>query len=118
MNLEDLTDEDKLEIAKLDRSSVVEIISEESQMSIVKNNPTDIHYIKNTTEKVQLEVIKIDSSYMYFIKKPFESVQIEAVKNLDYKYIKDNAIYVKKYITSQKALELYEKLKNAHKIIK
>lgn len=91
-------------------------LSEEDQLKLIKKDYWLIKYINNPTEAVQLASIKILGYIIEVIKNPTEVTQIEAVKNLDY-YDDIEDIFVNKYIKSDKAKELYYKLKKMKVII-
>jgi hypothetical protein len=77
-----------------------------------------IAYYNNLSEKELIEVINNEDpvNFIGYIENLSENVQIAVVNNFNYKeQISDN---VKSYITSEKALELYNKLKSAYEIIK
>jgi hypothetical protein len=88
--------------------------SEYVQIAAVKNYPSAISCIKKPTEKVKLIAVRKNCITIRLINKPSEKLQIEAVKGMaNYK----NIARTDKYITSSKALELYEKLKIVKNII-
>jgi hypothetical protein len=100
--------------------------SEAIQLAAVTSNPRSVHFIKKPTEKVKLAVVRQNGRFIEnFVRRknifttiyPSEAVQIEAVKNLPGYYPGyDN--FVKEYINSTKAIELYNKLKKVRAIIK
>jgi hypothetical protein len=112
------------ELVKNDGYNVVYIKNppENTQFVIVEKLGPYIKYIKNPCEKAQLAVVRKSGYLISYLANPSEKVQIEAINNIkyndsDYKVCYHNK-FVIKHITNKKALELYEKLKKAHSIIK
>jgi hypothetical protein len=91
-------------------------ISKEEQIRILSNNGYIIMGIKNPSLDLCLVAVRETAYAIEYIKNPSEEIQIEAVKNFNYDVYNDN--FVKKHITSNKAKELYEKLKMVKGIIK
>lgn len=83
------------------------------------------NYYKNMPEESQLAAVSQNPAFIKYLYKPSEKVQIEAVKNIDYSseqidmwdYKYSHKYYISRYITSTKAIELYDKLKKVGKII-
>jgi hypothetical protein len=124
-NLKDLSDKVYIALIKEHPYYIQHIKSPNIniQLASVKLYPESIQYIKDPSEKVQLATISQENKgwSVRHIRNPTEKVQITAVKNLPYNFIKDFLILDKlipRYITSPKALELYEKLKRVRNIIK
>lgn len=94
--------------------------SEKVQLAAIKD-PYSIYmyYIKNPSEEVKLAVVKQDGYTIRYIINPSETVQIKAVKNLYYDHYDNdyNDYFINIYIKSEKALELYDKLKSVNKIV-
>lgn len=92
-------------------------LSEAKQIELVKKNGYHIAHIKDPSEEVKLAAVKQDGWSIEYIKDPSEEVQIEAVKKLYY-YDNYYDYFVKIRIKSDKAKELYFKLKRARDIMK
>jgi hypothetical protein len=92
-------------------------LSEDEQIYHIKDHNWIISYIKKPTERVQLAAVKISGWAIENIKEPTELVQIEAINNLDYFEEYEDRL-VEKYITSEKAKELYNRLKKVYGVMK
>jgi hypothetical protein len=94
-------------------------LNESEQIKIIKNNVHLVSFINNPSEKVQLKVIKNNGYNICYINNPSENVQIKAVKLFDYNEIEiETNEYFIYYIKSEKALDLYNKLKTTKKYYK
>jgi hypothetical protein len=90
-------------------------MSEDDQINYVIRKWLNIRYIQNPSEKVQLAAIKKEIASIIYINKPTELVQIEVVNNFNFNFNYD--YFIKEYITSDRAKELYKKMKKAHMVI-
>jgi hypothetical protein len=86
--------------------------SEKVQLIAVTINPLNIQIIKTPTEAVKLKAVSLNCYAIFYINNPSDAIQMEAVKS---DHIDD--LFVNKWITSPKALALYNKLKTAKNII-
>jgi hypothetical protein len=73
--------------------------------------------VNNPSINVQLAAVNKNVYTIAYIANPSEEAQISAVNFFDYNDANDVAYFVK-YITSQKAMDLYYKLKKVNSIIK
>lgn len=86
--------------------------SEKLQLIAVTENPPNIRYIKNPTEKAKLKAVELNVYCFFYIDNPSDALQMAVVKS---GYVND--MFVDKWITYKKAIELYNKLKNVKNII-
>lgn len=108
------------EVGKQDKEEYFQRLSEEEQVKYVSSYGGYIMHIKNPSEKVQLYAIKYGMARIEDIKNPTEKVQIEYINGLYYNalFYDDYEEIINNYITSDKAKELYCKLKITSGIIK
>jgi hypothetical protein len=78
---------------------------------------TDTGMVANDlTEEEELYYVKKHIWILGYIKNPSEELEMEVVRNYDYKNNRFRSVIYD--LQSEKAIELYKKLKKAHRIIK
>jgi hypothetical protein len=86
----------------------------------VYSQDNDDYKIKTFTNKKsdaeKIELLKDLPHNIMWYENPTEEMQIESVRNFDYNYFDDD--FVDRYITSQKAYDLYCRLKKVRDLIK
>jgi len=106
------------EVAKYPNTiKYIENPSKVVQLAAVRKSGIAIRYILNPCEEAQLVAVNKGGWILANINNPSEKVQLAAVKNFNYNG-GDYDEFVKKFINSEKALELYKRLKNANSIIR
>jgi hypothetical protein len=97
-------------------------LSEEEQLEHIKYFPYYIEFIKNPSDNLKLAAVNVCSHgyVIKYIKNPSEELQLAAVNNFHYEGSDEENydLFVKQYITSKQASDLYYKLKKVNKIIK
>lgn len=92
--------------------------TDDELIMIIKEHVDILRNLLEPSEKVKLAIIKFDGFNIKYIKNPSEELQLKAVQNFKSGNISFQSEFVNKYIKSQKARELFNKLNNMHKIIK
>jgi hypothetical protein len=113
-----LTEEEQIQLINAIEYSVlgdIENPTEAVQLAAVKLEGDDIFDIINPSEAVQLAAVEGNCYSILGIINPTEKVQLTAVRNFNFDY--NDKRFVSK-ITSNKAFDLHNKRKKAHKIIK
>ena len=85
----------------------INLLSEEEQIEIIKDELWKIKYIKNPSLGVQLTTININSYAIRYIKDPWYEVQLAAIQQ-NHNYTKQELRFIKRSITYPDLLELLE----------
>jgi hypothetical protein len=97
-------------------NEIIDILEENEQISHLKINGWLVKYIKNPSHKVIIASLNQNGENIRYINEPSEELQLLAVRNLKYfDHIEGRNVI--KYVKSEKAKELYEKIKKVRGII-
>jgi hypothetical protein len=103
-------------INKEEFENIFNNLNKDNQINYLIERPWYLKYIDNSLYDIQLTLIKVSGYNIVFIPEPSEDIQMEAVRNFHFTWTDDH--FLSEYIVSQKAVDLYFKLKKARDIIK